>query len=1012
MKFLNFEKTIRNEDAATELSYKLPNVKDKILNTLQLIKIAEYNMLAKESVNQRLSGLNTINFSSVVDYSILKKTYLYFFSFISFVVLIALFFPTIFTDGTIRYVNFTKNYEKPAPFQFIVQNENLTFLKNQDATITVKIDGEYIPKDAFLIENNFKHKLIQIDQSTFMYEFKNIQNSFEFYLSSSGYNSKNYQLNVFPKPIIKNISCEITYPNYLNRKNEVLKNANNFIVPEGTNIKWNAEIFESNKSIIYFSDSTFIDIKNDNKHKIAKNSFQYQFKIENDYSKQQSAFYHVDIIKDLYPSINVNTIIDSVMYKNVFFNGFISDDYGLKKLKIFYKKNKLAYKSKDISINQQSIQQNFYYDFNIDTILQNEEDVLSYYFEIFDNDGVNGSKSTRTSIFNLKLPDSKKIKEEIKQENKKIENSIKESIEELNKLEKEISKIDQNIKSKKSFNWNDKEKIKELLQNQKQLTNEIDKISEELKKITEKQDKFENQPEKLVEKAEKLQELMEELLDEETKKLLEELEKLLNENNEKNEQEIKDKIEELSKEDVNLEKELDRMLDLFKKLQMEQKMEQIGQELDKLSEKQEKLTEEENKNVLEEQNKLNEKFEEIKKELNEVEKLNEELNQQSKEEQNEINNMKESISNEMNDASKNLMNQKSKNAKKNQQKASKDMKAMSKMLKDQMSGMESEQQMEDLNALRQILDNLISLSFDQEFVLDEFKKIRKVNPKFVELSEKQLKIKENSKIIEDSLLSLASRVFQIESFVTKELFEMNEKIDESLKAIKKRDIRNISVNQQLAMTSINNLALMLSDMMDQMQKSMANQTPGDKMCNQPNGKGKKPGQSDKLSDMQKQLNSDINSLKKSGKTGKELSKELSKLAAQQEAIRDAYKQMEKQGGVDKSNKGNGSKNNLDKLMEETERELVNKKLVQKTLLRQEEILTRLLEAEDAMRTQKQDNQRESETSKEKNRINPPELEKYIKEKEKELEQLRTINPNYSNYYKKEVYKYFNNNDKR
>lgn len=94
-------------------------------------------------------------------------------------------------------------------------------------------------------------------------------------------------------------------------------------------------------------------------------------------------------------------------------------------------------------------------------------------------------------------------------------------------------------------------------------------------------------------------------------------------------------------------------------------------------------------------------------------------------------------------------------------------------------------------------------------------------------------------------------------------------------------------------------------------------------------------------------------------------------------------------------------------MEETEVDLVNKRLTRQLIQRQQEILTRLLEAEDAMREQELDEEREGETAKERPREMPPEFEQYLKSKQKEVELLRTLPPKLNPYYKQEVMKYFN-----
>ena len=106
--------------------------------------------------------------------------------------------------------------------------------------------------------------------------------------------------------------------------------------------------------------------------------------------------------------------------------------------------------------------------------------------------------------------------------------------------------------------------------------------------------------------------------------------------------------------------------------------------------------------------------------------------------------------------------------------------------------------------------------------------------------------------------------------------------------------------------------------------------------------------------------------------------------------------------------GNSEKlGNIAGKMEQTEIDLVNKRLTEQLIKRQEEILTRLLQAEDAMREQELDKERESKSARQLERPVPPAFEEYLKLKEKEIELLRTVPPKLNPYYKKEVMEYFN-----
>ena len=106
--------------------------------------------------------------------------------------------------------------------------------------------------------------------------------------------------------------------------------------------------------------------------------------------------------------------------------------------------------------------------------------------------------------------------------------------------------------------------------------------------------------------------------------------------------------------------------------------------------------------------------------------------------------------------------------------------------------------------------------------------------------------------------------------------------------------------------------------------------------------------------------------------------------------------------------GNGSKE-LEQASEEmnkVEIDLVNKRLTNETLKRQQDILTRLLEHEKAERQRDQDNKRKAEVAAEKERKLPPSLEEYIKKREAEIEQYRTVSPALKPYYKNLVEEYY------
>ena len=272
------------------------------------------------------------------------------------------------------------------------------------------------------------------------------------------------------------------------------------------------------------------------------------------------------------------------------------------------------------------------------------------------------------------------------------------------------------------------------------------------------------------------------------------------------------------------------------------------------------------------------------------------------------------------------------------------------------------------------------------------------------LGQQQLKLQDDAKVVEDSLYALANRVIQIQSFITRELNDMKSYMNESVGSIKDRRINVATSKQQFAMTSMNNLALMLSDVFRQMQQQMAMAMA---MPGKGKGKGKEKGKSP--GEMQQELSDQMQKMGdgKGGQGKQGNSEQIARMAAQQAMIRKMIQElMDSQKGTEMGQKfGNELKELMEK-MDQSETDLVNKRIDPDLKKRNKEITTRLLESEKAMREQDEDDKRKGETAEQVIRRPPPAFEQYIKEKARQTELLRSIPPEFSPFYKREVDSYF------
>ena len=148
------------------------------------------------------------------------------------------------------------------------------------------------------------------------------------------------------------------------------------------------------------------------------------------------------------------------------------------------------------------------------------------------------------------------------------------------------------------------------------------------------------------------------------------------------------------------------------------------------------------------------------------------------------------------------------------------MKQMSQKIAESQASSEMEMLNENIGDLKNLLDNLLKLSQEQEEIMIKMRTVKEVDPTFVDLSQRQLTLEGNTKIVKDSLYALAERVVQLNSFVTKEVAKMDEYMTKTISEMRQRLIPQTAARQQLTMTSMNNLALLLDSLLKQMMAQM------------------------------------------------------------------------------------------------------------------------------------------------------------------------------------------------
>ena len=191
---------------------------------------------------------------------------------------------------------------------------------------------------------------------------------------------------------------------------------------------------------------------------------------------------------------------------------------------------------------------------------------------------------------------------------------------------------------------------------------------------------------------------------------------------------------------------------------------------------------------------------------------------------------------------------------------------------------------------------------------------------------------------------------------------------------------------------------------------MANSMPGDQECENPQGKG-----GEKLDllksgseGMKQQLQQMIEEMKKGN--SKQMSKMLGESLMQHEMMQKMLRDLMQSGQVGSS--ALEQLKQIDNILEQNKMDLMNKNISAQTVNRHNQILSRLLEAQNAEIERDMDEKRESKTVNEEFFSNPSKYFEYTKSTEESVEQFEYNQPNLNEFYSKKYKDYLKTLDEK
>ncbi len=888
------------------------------------------------------------------------------------------------TDGSSqRLLAFWQDFDRPNPFTYTITPGNET--KEQGATFRVEVqfEGSQMPGQVSLalktdIESDYRTRRMRLsDDNTWVSDGIELFNNLTYYLHMDEFRTPSYDIQVQLIPRFQELLVEVSPPEYtrlesttstypfsrieaykgseITIKGTVNKKLDDVIAirhrsDDSLTFNQSDRIWETSFTVMQADSLTFTLL--DNYSLLNRNPFTFRIATLED---------HVPFVRILQPEREMSGMnIDSVQITYD-----LEDDFGFTSVRLRYELLKAFTETPQTgTINLRTPRERtgiFRYTWYLRPLNLSSMDELTYWIEATDNDAVSGFKtgtSERQIIRIQSLADYLFEQDEREQE---IARNMDDAQDRMARMQETYERLRNQVRDTPNERWEQSQTIEDIEEQRSDLEEQVQKLQEQFEELQREMEQDSGLSEETMERYKELQRLMEEIDDPDIMRMLEEMRENL-EN--MSQQQLREALDNLEFNEERYRERLERTVELFKQLKLNSDLDKASRLLDELEKREEMLQNAESygEQEIEQQKQIQQELEDLAKKLDELpensprrqqermEELNQQLQDMIQDAQSEIGDNIEQM--EQGGQNEQIQQQ--------QQQIREKMQEMSSMIQASREQMNQDQVTVNILALKNILQSVIQLSEEQEDILIQTSGLRDQSAAFVDLARRQRNIYVNFGAVIDTLNQVSREIPQFTSRILTRQAEVERQMDRGVNNMRERQRNNSTVAARFSMAGLNEIGTMLADLIDQLQQ----QQGGDGSCGGMSAQQMMQQMQD-MSGQQQQLNQQIQDMI-NDMAGERLTQDnierLDQLARQQNQIREQLRNIQRSGAFES---GDSVLSELERLAEEME-DAINDLRGGATdplmVRRQQNILSRMLEAEKSLQEREEEDDRREGTT--------------------------------------------------
>jgi hypothetical protein len=990
------------DDTALAVGAHFPHVHDRLLDALQVMRALRSSSqpgfspaLADAAFASVAGDVGELDLTSVVDGRPARRAWRNVLLVMCVAAVPFALFPHTMIEAGRRLMHFRTDFAPPAPFAFSVRPGDIEVVKGEPVSIEAATDAFWHPTVGIRLreegQEDFSAVMVEHDSAgSSRHSIAAARGTFSYFAEADGYRSRHYTVRVVDRPIVRIQRVKLVFPAYTRLAPRTLENnTGDIAAPGGTVV---ALDLRSNKDLasatIVFADSTRIGLAVDGDaatgsfHLRKDGAYHVDLLSAEGVRSVNPVTYALKVLPDMPPSIDLiepgkNVDIDGTMRLPLLIG--VADDYGFSKLILHYRLSASRYEKPGDAFTSITLplpaarggDVEVPYTWNLTSLSLVPEDEVSYYAEVFDNDVITGPKSARTAVFTVRLPSLEEAFARADRKQEDATDDLQKSLSEAEDIKKQMQDVRREMKQQNSDkpDWQQKKKLEQLMQRQEDLLKNIDQVREQMSDLKQDFRKQDLISDETMKKYEELERIMREMDSPELREAMKRMQATMDQ---LSPEQMKQAMENMQFNQDALRESIERTIELLKRIQIEQKVDEMTRRAADLAKKQEDLANRTEKadpqnqkeldKLANEQRELQKQAEAMQREMKELQKMMEQFPQDMplsdmKEAQAELN--ASQMQQQMEQVAGMCQGGNCKSAATGQKKMAQQLQKFQQKMENIKKKMNEEEQKQLARAMQKALAEVLALSMRQEDLKNRVAKLQGNSPQFRDAAREQQRLMD----------------------------DLNQTATEMMEASKK------SVNISRGMGAHMGQAL---NLMRQSLGSLQNR-------DQVSGSQIQAGAMAELNESAKQISKSMQSMKSGGQSSGSMMQQLQRLASQQAAINQESRQMQgmsqqqmaamtrllqEQRGVQKSlqelneearrsEEGKRLLGDLERVaqdMQEVVRDMQQGEVNPNTLQQQEHILSRLLDASRSMRERDWEKQRRSRTGTNVSRRSPSALD--------------------------------------